>query len=301
VEGVANVNGGVDIDAIHAASKVVQVELGVLKIDRSYQRDPSQSLVDKIADKWNEVASELLLVSDRGDRENGHDGGMFVVNGQHRSLAARKVGVTKVWARVIDLRNYPDPAAIEATFRLQTNVRMSDKPLERFKAQLRAHDPESMAIQKILAEYDTEVNQVPNQDYGINAVAAVERLYRVDEGLLLKDMLQLLRDTYGVIGGKSTTSALMIGYAWFIVKHAEESSRSRVVEKLNEAGPAALDRRARTIGATLPGSLWVQYYRAIVDFYNERLQEKSKLEWRLRGAGSFGPRGWGRGGEQSGG
>lgn len=277
----------VDVEALHAASTIERVRLTELKIDRSYQRDPSQRMVDDIASNWDEVASELLLVSQRGEREDPRESGMFIVNGQHRSLGARKKGLEDVWARIIDLTEFEDPAAVEATFRLRTNVRMGDKPLERFKAQVRAGSEESLAIVAILAKFDTEINEAPNLEYGINAVSGVEKLYRVDEGKLLTETLQLIKDTFGHISGKTSSAAMLVGTAWFVLKHSEETSRDRIVERLNAAGTAAIERRARTAQATMGGTLWMNVYRAEVDFYNERLHDNNKLEWRLKGASSF--------------
>src|SRR5262249_27900451 len=151
------------VDEIHAASTIKEVLLGKIQVDRSYQRDPSIPLIDRIADEWDVVASELVLVSDRGPRPEASEvaGGLFIVNGQHRMRAALKLGHKKIWARVIDLRDVEDPGAIEAAFRLKTNVRLGDRIHERFKAQLRAGDEESHAIVNLLARFDAEINLVP--------------------------------------------------------------------------------------------------------------------------------------------
>jgi hypothetical protein len=278
----------VDVNQLHANSEIREVPLAELKVDRTYQRDPSQSLVDEIANNWDEVASELVLVSDRGDRET--DGGLYIVNGQHRSLAASKLGKGLIWARVVDLTAVEDPGEVEASFRLKTNVRLGDRPLERFRAQVRAGDEQSIAIVNLLATFDSEINVVPQAEFGINSVATVEKLYRVDQGNLLRETLSLIRDAFGVVGGRPTTAATLVSISWFVIKHAEETDRSRIVEKIKDSGLAAWDRRARSIGATMGGSLWMNYYRALVDFYNERLSDSRKLEWRLKGSGGWGTR-----------
>lgn len=276
-------------DAIHAASKIGQVDISKLQVDYTYQRDPSETLVDAIANDWDTVASELVLVSDRGTRPKEGDvrGGLFIVNGQHRSKAAAKKGLLLIDARIIDLKKYDDPAAIEAGFRLKTNVRLGDRPLERFKAQLRAGDTESLDIQKMLASFDTEINTQQNPDVGINCVATVEAVYRFDDGALLKDTLGVIKDTYTLVGGKHTQASLLKGIAWFVEKHAEESDRTRLVSKLKGIGISALESRARTIGLTMGGSLWLNYYRAIVDLYNEQLRERNRLSWMIRGTASM--------------
>lgn len=274
------------VDEIHAASTIKEVAVSKLRVDRSYQREPSLSLVDQISEDWDLVASELILVSDRGERpENGEvEGGLFVVNGQHRYLAARKLGHTKIHARVIDLRQEEDPAKLEAGFRLKTNVRLGDRSAERFKAQLRAGDEESHAIQKLLGRFDTEINLVPTMDYGINCISTIEILYRVDEGSILTDTLEVMKEAYQSINGKTAGTNIFKSIAWFILKHAEESDRSRLVEKLQVMGVAGLERRARTMQSTMAGALWVNYYRILVEAYNEKLTERNRLQWQTKGS-----------------
>lgn len=277
------------IEKLHRTSVIQKVSLEAVRIDRSYQRDPSQSLVEQIAADWDELASELVLVSDRGERdpEGDVEGGLWLVNGQHRSLAARKRGHEAIWARVVDLSEVEDPAQLEASLRLKLNIKLGDRPLERFKAQVRAGDEDSIGLVRILARHDTQVNEQVNMDQGVNAIATVEALYGVDNGALLSETLEILREAFGSLHGKKVSAAMMKGVAWFVEKHSTTSDRGRLMEKLKMAGPEAIHRRAITTQSTMGGSLWMNYYRVIVDFYNDQLQTKSRLEWQLRGANTF--------------
>ena len=114
------------VEELHAASEIRKVKLALLRPDMTYQREFSQALVDEIANNWDLVASELLLVSDRGPRKDEEvDGGLFIVNGQHRTNAAVKQGILELDARVINLRDskkFPDPGKVEAMFRLKTEI-----------------------------------------------------------------------------------------------------------------------------------------------------------------------------------
>lgn len=281
------------VDEIHAASEIKEVDLVKLRVDYSYQRDPSENLVDEISNDWDAVAAELLTVSNRGVRpKDGEvEGGLWIVNGQHRAKAAQKKGMEKIWARVIDLRKEADPAAIEARFRLKTNRKLSDRPLERFKAQLRANDEESLAIVKIFARFKSEINIVPAPDTGVNCVSTIEALYRMDGGGLLTETLEVVNDTWGFVGGKNSKADLLKGICWFIEKHADESDRDRLVSKLKGIGLNTLESRARTMALTMSGALWINYYRSIVDLYNENLKEKNRLQWMLRGKSALGKTG----------
>lgn len=279
-------------DLLHANSKIMQVEIEKVQVDRSYQRDPSMVLVDKIAEEWNLIASELVLISDRGPRPEGSEvgGGLFIVNGQHRLRAARKLGHKKIWARVIDLKAVEDPGAAEASFRLQTNVRLADRIHERFRAQLRAGDEESHAIVRLLARFDAEINLTPTTESGINCITTIETIYRVDEGALLNDVLEIIRGAVTVVGGKNVNAGFVKGLAWFVEKHSMDCDRGRVIEKIHVMGVGGMERRARAMQSSFAGPLWLNYYRALVDLYNEKLAPKNRLELSTRGQNMLRPR-----------
>jgi len=274
------------IAEIHDKSIIRRVPLAELRVDDSYQRDFSETMVDEIANNWNPLSAELITVSDRGNRNGGNvEGGLWIVNGQHRSKAAAKKTLNDIDARVIDLTQEEDPASLEAALRLQLNRSLKDRPLERFKAQLRAGDPESTAIVKIVESFSSEVNiGTPSSESGINCIVTVERIFRIDNsGGLLRETFQVVHDAYGRVGGKSASSDLLKSVCWFIEKHAAESDRDRLVSKLTAIGLTALHNRSLTMKMSQYGALWVNYYKVLVEMYNEQLAEKYKLDWKLRG------------------
>jgi hypothetical protein len=277
------------LDEIHAASKTAQVILSKLRVDRTYQRVPSQQMIKRIADNWNLVASEQILVSDRGKRPEGEDlieGGLFLVNGQHRVWAARRIGIDKLEARIIDLTAFENPVGIEAAFRLQTGVRLGDKTFERFRAQLAAGDEESLSILGILTKLETKPMLQPG-DGGITAIASVESIYRLDgDGSLLTETLQTIKDTWGGFDEKKATAASMKGFAWFIENHAEETNRDRLIERMKKVTSAQADARARQFAGIQGGALWMNYYIHILDIYNDGLNKTQKLQIQRSGASS---------------
>jgi hypothetical protein len=285
-------DAAIDPTVLHQNSVIKEVKLAHLKVDRSYQRQPSHNMVDSIAAEWDVVASELILVADRGPRAEGSgvEGGLHVINGQHRTLAARRLQHETIWARVIDLKKEADPGAVEAELRLKTNVRLGDRPLERFKAQVRSGDEDSIALVTLLARFDTEVNEIPVPETGINAISTFEGLWAWDQGALLNDTLEIVRDAHGQVGGKNAVSGYVKGLAWFVEKHSGDVDRDRLTDRLRIMGHEALERRARASQSTNAGPLWINYYRMVVDLYNEKLHERSRLTWQTRGATGFAPR-----------
>lgn len=275
------------LDKLHSSSVVQKVPLKMLQIDRSYQRNPSQSLVELIANDYDELASELVLVSNRGKRSGDILGGYFLVNGQHRSLAAQKLDHEDIWARIMDTSKLDDPAALEAALRIKLNVKLGDQPLERFKAQVRAGDEDSLAIVKILAHFGTRVNEKIDMNEGINSIATMEALYAVDGGALLAETLEIIKEAFGNLSGKRVSAAMLKGLGWFVEKHGSQTDRGRLMDRIRLAGTEQIHRRGITQQSVMGGSLWMNYYRAFVELYNDGLQQKSRLEWILKGANKF--------------
>lgn len=269
---------GLGPDEFHSRSDIKQVPVDSLRIDRTYQRDLSDRVVDEIAEAWNEVAAELILVSDRGED------GLFVINGQHRTMAAKKLGHKKIWARVVRMDDLADPGMVEADLRLKTNSKLVDRPPERFKAQLRAGNPESLAIQKILKKFKTEINFVPSKDHGLNSVSTIEDLYRIDDtGGVLTEALQAIHDAFGKVDSATANASMLKAVAWFLHRHTMEANPDRLVESLRAVGPAGLMMRASMRRGSEGGSVWVNLYNVLLDLYNEGLMKKHRLIFSLRG------------------
>jgi len=280
------------ITDLHAKAKDIKVDIDKIRVDLSYERDPSRDLVDRITSDWNIVVAGRILVSDRGERDpnSGIEGGLFLVDGQHRVLSAKQQGIKQLDARVIDLSGHPDPGQVEALLRLHANVGLQDRALERFKAQVRSGNEESLAIQNLLAKFDTEINAVANAEFGINCVSTIERIYRADgTGAILNDTLALIKEVYGEVRSHNAQANLFMGVAWFTVAHLDsgQARRERAVEKMGELTITQLQARARAHASVMGKSLWFNIYRAIVELYNDKLSGK-KLEWVSRGAARLG-------------
>jgi hypothetical protein len=63
------------------------IATSLLCVDHTYGRMPSEAKIRKIAANWDWLMVGVLTV---GERKNG---GLYVVDGQHRLLGARKAGI----------------------------------------------------------------------------------------------------------------------------------------------------------------------------------------------------------------
>lgn len=274
------------------AGKIEVLALADLKVDPIYQRDLTASFVERLADQWDIITAGAIVVSRRPGGE------LYIVDGQHRAAAAVRAGETHILAQVV---NEPS-AEEEARLRLKGNVKRTDRVFEVFRARLAANDEIALAMQRILGELDTQINMVPTTGTGINAVTAVEKLYKLDDGVTLIKILSMLKKLFGEIRPDVASSDLLKGLTWFLGQHEDSIDMERFERMLKLMGPAALNRSARAHKASLGGSLWVNTYRGLVTMYNEGLSDPSKLEWKTKGSTSWKASGGGmfsRGGESA--
>lgn len=254
------------------------VTIDDLHIDESYQRDLSRDLVERIRREWKTSACGAIVVSQRSN------GDLYIVNGQHRTAAAKERGMSEMLAQVVAGLTSQE----EAQLRLMGNTRRADSAQERFRAQVAAGNQESIAIQKILSEYGTRINPSVDTKSGINTVAAVEDIYRMDhKGLMLAAVLDVLQEGFVMMGGRNVSSAMLKSIAWFLMKHRPEIDRARFIERLTAEGVDSIDRKARNHKAASGGALWINYYRAMVEVYNQRIPEANRLEIRTGKSSSW--------------
>lgn len=250
------------------------VPIDSLEVDHSYQRDLSLDLVEKIGREYDRSAIGAITVSKRAN------GAYYIVNGQHRGAGALRAGETVIIAEVFEGLTVEEESAL----RLKGNTRRGDRPQERFQAQVRAGDPESLAIVNIVSLFDTKVNRSPDQKRGINAVASLEDIYRRDRnGTLLTRVLEFIQESLGEVQGANTAVPVLKGVAFMLERHGSEMDRKRMVEKIREHGVRGIHRIATAHQAALGGAKWMNYYRAFIEVYNERLSERARLEFRTTG------------------
>lgn len=248
-----------------------RVRIDDLHIDPAYQRDLSLDLVEKIAREYDPSATSAITVARR------KNGDLYIVNGQHRSGGAKRAGEEYVVAEVFDGLS----PAEEAELRLKGNTRRTDRPLERFKAQVAAGHPESIAIAKIAEEFGTKVNRNPDANKGLNAVSALESIYRYDRnGTMLTRVLEFVQQAFGDAHGPNVKVAVLKAVAFLLERHSDEMDRARMVEKLGQYGVSGIHRIATAHKGAMGGAMWVNYYRAFIEVYNERLSEGARMEWR---------------------
>lgn len=263
------------------------LEIAQINVDPDYQRDLRHDLINKIARNYDIVKAGPILVSERDD------GSLWAVDGQHRMGGAEQSGETEIFAHVVHGLSQAD----EAELRLARNDRKSDTAQEKFRSRLTMGDPVAHAITKVVEEAGTHINTTtPNSHSGINAIATLEQLYQLDySGRWLKRVLDLIGDAFQTVddhgeikremNGETCSTSMLKSVCWFLGQHVDTKECTRVdyLARLETMGYDDIKRKAITHQAALGGSLWVNFYRGMVEAYNWRRTDAKKLGWKTVG------------------
>lgn len=252
------------------------LDIAQLNVDTAYQRALRHNLVNQIGKEYDIVKAGPILVSERKDKS------LWVVDGQHRMAGALQAGEDAIFAHVIHGLTKEQ----EADLRLARNNRMSDSVYEKFRTRLVMGDFVAHRMQELVRQQGTEINLEPNAHTGINAIGTAEEIYNVDDGVSLVRVLKFLNEAFNDEQGMYA-AAMMKGLAWFIEMHIavkNEATHAEAVKRFSAAGVDDIRRKAISHKAANGGSLWVNYYRAMVEIYNFRRQENKKLRWKISGS-----------------
>lgn len=251
------------------------VAISDLKFDQNYQRDIRAQFVQEMAANYDPKVAGSIVCNRRGN------GALYVIDGQHRTAAAKTAGETHMLAVVFEGLT----KAQEAAMRVNGNVRQAEHPSERWRAKLAAGDPESNAIQALCGQYGTKINTTPT-DSGINCVSTIEELYRRDNGELLGQVFDIITRAWGSPSGAFARADVIKAIAHMLIVNGDEIDRARLVDVLQQEGTTGVRMKANALRATWGGSGNVNWYRALVEVYNTGLPQRQRVHPRIHGRGS---------------
>jgi hypothetical protein len=267
---------GIDLDDFGSA-EVLEIER--IQIDPDYQRDLRHDLINKIAREYDVVKAGPILVSERAD------GTLMCVDGQHRMLGAKQAGETEVFANVVHGLTQEQ----EAELRLARNDRRPDTIYEKFRTRLVMGDVKAHRIVEVVRQQGTDVNLAPSTSSGINGVATLELLYDIDgNGAWLGRTIRTIREAFGEdeMNPETLSTSMLKAVTWFLAQHVDshEVSHLDFVERLGTHDAHDIRRKAVSHKAANGGSMWLNYYRSLVELWNFRRQEKNMIRWKTIGS-----------------
>jgi len=167
-----------------------------LLIDATYQRSldasASKTLIRKIAQFWNWDLCQPLVVSRRSD------GGLYVIDGQHRLAASRlRTDIGQLPCVVVEYEKSADEAA---SFVHLNQQRRPLSALDVFKAAVASEDEEALAIMAALTDVGLSIaphlNFVSWKPGNLSNIAGIQRAWRADGATVGKLAMRAISEAF---------------------------------------------------------------------------------------------------------
>lgn len=186
--------------------KVNELRLG------TYQRNINMKKIKTMAKEFDEKLLGTITVSKRTIKVNGK--GIvqyFIVDGQHRVVLAKTVGIKELMALVYEGLTFEE----EAKLFVEIN-RSPIKPtqIDIFNAMVEAKDPKALDIKFIVEKLGFRIFSTSGTNC-LAAINAIEKIYNKYGNIHLYNTLKLIKDTW--YGESNSLSSLMLtGVSEFI-------------------------------------------------------------------------------------
>jgi hypothetical protein len=232
-----------------------------LEVDEAYQR-PLGTFVNNIVDDFMPAMIGTLIVNHRGDA-------MYVIDGQHRLQALRRLGIKDVPCVVYEGLSRAEEAKLFA--KLQTERRRI-RPSQRFQAEVVAKNHRALEIRKVLDSVGVEIADVGGRllaPHEISAVVALERIFDAHGAEWLEEVLTIIRMGFPEEKG-ALSNDIVLGVSMFLA--TENPDKERLVRNLGKVTAWDLKSRANALrqGRGVGGGSPAYMAEAIASVYRRR-------------------------------
>jgi hypothetical protein len=254
---------------------VEEVPANLLMIDERVQRQIDPRRVQRLADSWNDLMVGVLTVSRRvaipAQRKTGPAQELVVLDGQTRLAAFRAVCSEETVAPLACQVHEGLTLQEEASIFIRHNDRKAVSPADRFRLALMANEGWAININAITTRFNwyaigTRKDDPSGKAY--TAISAVEKIYRLDDGLALRRVFETVGASWGR-PKNAICSETLYGIGTLFANHAEDIDTRSLVQKLGKLGvnkfiSGVTDRRRANPGMSIQRAAaeWT------VDIYN---------------------------------
>lgn len=239
------------------------IKLADLRIDSTYQRGLDEHHAQAIADNFDPQRLGPVAVVKRGD------GSFFVVDGQHRTAALRRLGVDHALCRVLTAANREEEAKL--FFDLNRDI----KPVSafyKFIARVRFKESVAAEIAEIVEDAGLRLcmDKLPGNVAAVVALEAVHTRYG-NLAQVLRILSAWQADDPYVFDGVFVTD---VGAFLSEYPGAKEA---KLIAALHRVTPSAVKKMARALKMDLGGTRSQNGVRALRSIYNEKLRGTHRI------------------------
>jgi len=234
-------------------------------ITDEYQRMSENNSPRRIRKMINNFNSDLLSTITVSLR----NGKYYVVDGQHRVLAARSVGLKALRAEVHNNLTKEDEAAL---FVMLNSSSTKVNKIQIYNAHVIAKDPTTLRIKFIAASNGLKIGSW-TEDNTLSAYGTLEKVYTTLGEDLLDVALHLIKSTWG--GDSSSMNRYFIeGVAYFIeIYQSEENyTHDKFIKQLSKVSATKLFAEMKA--DTTSSKLRIKAMNTLHRYYNTRLNKQ---------------------------
>ena len=245
-------------------SIIESVPLADIVIDMRYQRNLSPKKVSLIAKNFDAAIAGVLVLSLRPD------GNMYIIDGQHRLEAMRKLGIKEARCMIVTGLTIEQESD---KFIWANTARKSPEALNIFRARIIKGDPVALEIKETVEKCGLTIRlngrgaggkRTPGQLW---AVAALEEIHRKGGADLLEYILRLLMEAWpgdwDILDQK-----VLLGVMTFHLKYQGRYRRDDFIEKMKIVSLRSLRQRAQYHSENGGGGLSKTFCKALQEQYD---------------------------------
>lgn len=248
-------------------SYMFDLPVAILKVDHSYQKPLNNRHARNIAKNFNPIGVNQIHVSLR------EDGDYYVFDGQHRLEAYKILGKEMISAIIYEGLTIEEEAMgydLYNTIKTQT-------ALDKEKALIVAKDEGALKRKEIVESLGLEIDYYNEaHPHKIKAVGAMKRVFEKGEPEDLKDILYILKESYGTTS-KAYQATIINGLFEFIKQYRLKYEMDWLINRLKRFGLNELMTEHFTFQRAYNSTKAEAIKLTIVKFYNYNKQKDNRL------------------------
>lgn len=248
-----------------------------LLIDSSYQRKPTETHCLRIAARWCWPAVGALVVVKR------EDGSLFVVDGQHRKMAAdRRTDVTELPCLVFDSKDLaydPGEQQREARIFLESNMgRKAVSAISKYRTAVALNDPHALLAQKLVQAAGRIVDEGGSSSNTLRCIARL--LFWVKED---PERLQRLWPYLTTAALGQAFSEVLLDGIMYLDGHNSSGPRlsPKWLARIEEVGQKNLVSAAQKAAMTYARGGAKVWAAGMLDVLNYKMHDRNRLSLKV--------------------
>lgn len=247
--------------------KLRSVAVNGLRTDMSYQSPVKENQVKKIVKNFDPQSVDSIVVSRRSN------GFYYIVDGQHRVEALRRLNITQVLAKIHSDLTVEE----EAKLYRDINTRPTKSPKSMAKASIKHGDEHAIRIMNTVNATGMQIdfdNQNATVGY-IGAYRSLERIVKDYGDLGLIETISFIKRVYGN-ESKYFQGFVMEGFAKFLANYYTQINQDSLKERLEKLGYNSLMAEVNKQRPNFKSKKECLPF-VLADIYNKKRKQENKV------------------------